>query len=56
MCIARTIAPKPWLIVLDEAVSSLDMLIQAEVPELISGLRRELRMAFLLISHAVRVV
>jgi nickel transport system ATP-binding protein len=54
--IARAIAPKPRLVVLDEAVSGLDMIVQARVLEVLNVLRIQLHMAFLLISHDIHVL
>lgn len=56
VCIARALAPNPCLIVLDEAVSSLDMLVQARILELLRSLRRQHGMAYLFISHDIRIV
>lgn len=56
ICIARAIALKPQLIILDEAVSSLDMLIQARIVTLLQELQHKLNIAYLFISHDIRVV
>ncbi|WP_432734851.1 ABC transporter ATP-binding protein [Maridesulfovibrio sp. FT414] len=56
ICIARALAPSPKVIVLDEAVSSLDMLIQARVLELLESLRKKHDTAYLFVSHDLRLV
>ncbi len=56
VCIARALAPEPKAVVFDEAVSSLDMLVQARVLDLIRKIRDERGLACLFISHDLRVV
>lgn len=56
VCIARALAPRPACLVLDEAVSSLDMAVQAQIIDLLDDLRRETGAAYLFISHDIRVI
>ncbi|MCW2751868.1 MAG: transporter ATP-binding protein [Aeromicrobium sp.] len=56
VCIARAIVGKPDLILLDEAVSSLDASLQAQVLHLLERLQREMGAAFVFISHDLRAV
>jgi ABC-type glutathione transport system ATPase component len=51
VAIAQALACKPQLVIADEPTSSLDTTVQAEILELLSGLRERLNIAFLMITH-----
>ena len=56
VCIARALASEPDLVILDEAVSNLDLLLQIQTIDLLRTLQEKSGLSFLFITHDLRLV
>ncbi|MGW0122468.1 dipeptide ABC transporter ATP-binding protein [Streptomyces sp. NPDC003327] len=56
VAIARALSTRPRLVLLDEPVSALDVPLRAGVMDLLDGLRHELGLSYVLVSHDIDVV
>ena len=56
LCIARTLAVEPKIILMDEPTSALDRSIQIQGIELLKNLQKEFELTYLFISHDLKVV
>jgi oligopeptide transport system ATP-binding protein len=56
IAIARALLASPKVLILDEAVSALDTLVQKQIIDLLKGLKQEFGLTYIFISHNLRLV
>jgi len=56
IAIARALMMNPKLLILDEAVSSLDVIVQKQIIDLLGDLQEQLNLTYLFISHNLKIV
>ncbi len=56
VCVARALALNPKLVIADEPTAGLDVSVQAEILNLMTGLKRDLGLSFMIITHNLAMV
>lgn len=56
IAIARSLVSNPQLLILDEAVSNLDVIVQSQILRLLLDLQKKLNLTYLFVSHNLRVI
>jgi peptide/nickel transport system ATP-binding protein len=56
IAIARALLTNPKILILDEAVSSLDVLVQKQIMDLLAEIKQKFNLTYIFISHNLRVV